>query len=280
MSPVVDYFVIAESELTFTGNKKQKFFTENYSKFAAFKDKIIHLVIPPKPFDNAWDAEYYQRNYLKQALKGCHQDDLIIISDTDEIVNIDYIVNNYNISSPCLIDIPLYYYFYNLKVDMEWQFVLITPYSFIEKFDIGNRLNYQSLNPLILKNSSPNLGWHFSYLFGYDIDLYKEKVKSFSHQEYNTPYYLDDQKIERCILFGYDLFERSWYQLRLVNDAIEFDKRLLSILSKLQFDKKFKLNRYKQFIYGLNYKNTTFVLKHLLKKVKFMVMIKDLIYSK
>ena len=57
-----------------------------------------------------------------------------------------------------------------------------------------------------------NGGWHFSYFGG--VDVIKNKIKNFSHQEYNNEYYLDDARINDAIKNQKDLFNR---------DGIEYD---------------------------------------------------------
>ena len=52
-----------------------------------------------------------------------------------------------------------------------------------------------------------NGGWHFSY-FG-DIDFIKNKIKNFSHQEFNNSNYLDDKKIQEQIDNCDDLYFRD-----------------------------------------------------------------------
>ena len=87
----VDYFVIVESEETFTGLKKKLVFDiKNYAKF---KDKIIYAVINkfPENFTSAWQNESFQRNYLLNLLDNANSEDFIMISDLDEIPNLENI---------------------------------------------------------------------------------------------------------------------------------------------------------------------------------------------
>ncbi len=90
---VVDRFVIAESAWTHTGQPKAFIFDENRSRFARFADKIIHLKItetptPPEgltPDESRWFLENYQRNALVRGLADAQPDDVIMVSDCDEI---------------------------------------------------------------------------------------------------------------------------------------------------------------------------------------------------
>ena len=86
----VDYFVISESTKTHQGKeKKLNFNIENFSKY---KSKIKYIVADYKKkidFDNHTGGESpvekHQRNQLIEGIKDASQEDLIILSDSDEI---------------------------------------------------------------------------------------------------------------------------------------------------------------------------------------------------
>jgi len=84
----VDKFIIIEAGQDHQGNKKKKNFDINH--FSKFKNKINYFYI--ENFQNlnySWDRENYQRNYIFQCIKEAKTDDLIIISDVDEIPNLE-----------------------------------------------------------------------------------------------------------------------------------------------------------------------------------------------
>ncbi len=101
----VDYFVIVESKYNHKGEpKKLNFNIQNYKKF---EKKIIYLVFDQEPSDlykfekkdtqadisskyifNASKRENGQRNFISQGLKDASSEDMIIISDVDEIPNL------------------------------------------------------------------------------------------------------------------------------------------------------------------------------------------------
>jgi len=69
LAQVVDRFVIAESPVTFTGRPKPLHFLDNRARFAAFADKIIHIVVDDQPVtDSAWEREWHQRNALERGI--------------------------------------------------------------------------------------------------------------------------------------------------------------------------------------------------------------------
>ena len=87
MSPWVDRFVLVESAEAFSGIEKPLLFEKNKDRFKSFLPKIVHLVSPlVAKSTNAWDRQSYQRNYAMEALSDCKDEDLILISDVDEIV--------------------------------------------------------------------------------------------------------------------------------------------------------------------------------------------------
>ena len=89
----IDYFVIVESTVNHQGQpKKLEFDVNNYQKF---KNKIKYIVVDDTP-DNLKKphkggeslVEQHQRNSLLKGLEDCHDEDLIIVSDVDEIPNL------------------------------------------------------------------------------------------------------------------------------------------------------------------------------------------------
>ena len=102
----VDFFVIVESTYNHRGEKRKLLFNKN--KFLNFNKKIIYLVYDKIPNNvellgnnddekektrkyimNAVYRENAQRNYIAQGLKDANDDDLILISDVDEIPKLD-----------------------------------------------------------------------------------------------------------------------------------------------------------------------------------------------
>ena len=106
LNEYIDYFVIVESKFFHNGKeRKLRFDIENYSKF---RDKIIYIIqdnqpsgiqeilksddegaISAKEINNALLRENSQRNLISQGLKMAADNDLILISDVDEIPNLE-----------------------------------------------------------------------------------------------------------------------------------------------------------------------------------------------
>ena len=90
----VDKFVIAEATQDHTGKDKKLNF--NINNFAKFKNKIIYIVVEDLPmniksYKKNWPVHHlrdqHQRNALSLGYNNCNDDDLIMISDIDEIPN-------------------------------------------------------------------------------------------------------------------------------------------------------------------------------------------------
>lgn len=98
MGDSVDRFVLVEADQTQRGSPKPFYFDENRDRFAPWADKIIDLQVrfpdqlPPAlgVYKNRrkkdWERENYQRNCISRALESCDPDDLVLLSDVDEIV--------------------------------------------------------------------------------------------------------------------------------------------------------------------------------------------------
>jgi len=191
LNPYVDKFIIVESTFTHSGNKKKLSF--NINKFKKFKKKICYLICNKDPVVQSnfnqkkyspieikiWKAikrENYQRNFIINGLKKCHSDDIIIISDVDEIPNLSK-VNFQNLRSKIVIFQQYFFYykfnlynpkqiwhgsrlckFNNLKSPQWLRNIKGKKYSFL-RFDIF--FSEKKFNDIeIVKDG----GWHFSYL--------------------------------------------------------------------------------------------------------------------
>lgn len=240
---IVDYFIIVESKYTFAGNSKKLYFDENKNKFTKFMDKIIHIIIEdikyPRPDitkNEQWLNEIYQRNYIKNGLDKIKLEDtdIIILSDIDEIPNklILYKIKEEDIKIT-IQSMQNHFYYYNLNayIDSNWNKVKIFSYEKykslnLEMDDIRNINNVDIIN---------NGGWHLSY-FG-DENFIINKIKNFSHQEYNNEYFLNKEKIKSNIENFYDIYNRHDMKINKIstkdnkNLPTDYDKYLTNFIS-------------------------------------------------
>ena len=104
LDPIVDCFVIIESNITFTGKEKKWNFPEilknNLKEFAhkiqyhQLNIKLSEIkneeswIIGDIKGDDFWRIENFQRNYIKKVCSKFSDNDILIISDLDEIPSI------------------------------------------------------------------------------------------------------------------------------------------------------------------------------------------------
>ena len=168
---------------------------------------------------NAWDNEIAQRNYILNALQilGAKDDDIVIISDADEIVKAS-ILEHYNpISSLTALKMDTYRYYFNcLEGKQNWDKARIMSYLYL-KDKTPDKVRNSGFERVI-----DNAGWHFSYMGGYDKMV--EKIESFSHTELNNDEFKSKllSKYESCqSLFGDDYWS-------VVPITIHFPKEILN----------------------------------------------------
>ena len=129
----IDYFVIVESKFNHKGEKRNLKF--DYKNFSKFKDKIIYLIYDKEPTQvdpinkgddenlrnhksifNASYRENGQRNFIIEGIKNAEDDDIILVSDIDEIPNLENV--NFSGFKEKLIffNQEMFYYRFNLKL--------------------------------------------------------------------------------------------------------------------------------------------------------------------
>ena len=131
MDKYVDKFVITEASYMHSGKPKKLLFDIN--KFSKFKDKIIYIIVndpPPrlleisdldksdvrdlKKIQNAYKREIYQIEKTQDGLVDANPDDIIIVSDLDEIPNLENIDFSYFKKNLVFFKQKMFYYKFNL----------------------------------------------------------------------------------------------------------------------------------------------------------------------
>jgi len=210
----VDYFIIVESTKTFSGMDKLLYFNNIKYKYSHFNN-IIHIIIENIPLDKSlnsssinWHREFYQRNYIKNALKdipNISDEDWIMINDVDEFPNRDKLLtvknSSYYSSSDKIgytLEFDMYYYNLTSKLNHKWYKVKLLRYHVVKNIDL-NIARDSLVYPKLIE-----FGWHFSYFFSYE--MIKNKIQAFSHQEFNYDKYTNKEHIEDCIKNGKSIF--------------------------------------------------------------------------
>ena len=210
LDTVVDYFVLVEAETTFTNNKKELFYLNNKDYFQKFESKIIHIVVKDSISSDPWENERYQRNCIAYGLLqiSLTSNDIIILSDLDEIPNphtLDLLKDDFVFGNIYSLEQDFYYYSLNNKMKEYWYYSKIMEYSkYIECKNKGISIDSIRWNNY---NFIRNGGWHLSY-FG-TPEFISNKIKNFSHQEFNIPEFNTPELIAKRIENSVDLFSRN-----------------------------------------------------------------------
>jgi beta-1,4-mannosyl-glycoprotein beta-1,4-N-acetylglucosaminyltransferase len=220
----VDYFVISESTKTHQGKDKKLNF--NINNFNKFKHKIKYIVADyPKEinFVNHMGGEslveQHQRNSLSEGLIKANDNDLIILSDSDEIpdlTKLGMIKKNTKFSA---FSQMMFMYKLNLQNTNESNWIG-SKMSLKKNFPSPQILRnlkfkeypfwrFDKIGLQIIKG-----GWHFSFLQK-PSDIAK-KIKSFSHGEFNKKEIIDEKKIKDKISNNEDIFDRG-LKLKKIN---------------------------------------------------------------
>ena len=200
----VDKFVIAEANTTHQGAPKEFLLEQNWDRFKDYADKIVHIKVDDMPQStNAWVPENFQRNALARGLMDADENDIILVSDCDEMVR-DAAFEFMKESEHDLFAtrIPLFYFKLNYMMYQPNQ-TLIGAIGVRRKYlqtpqrirDMGVGLMQRPWDYNDGRQCSiPHAGWHFSY-FGNE-DHVKNKIKSFAHQETNNEYILNQVDLD------------------------------------------------------------------------------------
>ena len=267
--PYVDKFVIAEGSKTHTGENKEFVFEKNKERFKKFLDKVIYIKVDDFPqlehsqndsFGNKWLYENFQRDAIMRGLKDCKDDDIIIISDCDEIPNYKAI-KKYK-SGVCTLRQWNFYYKFNSLNEF-------SPYSKGAKIATYKDLCDPKLEPsnkeacqyskyglptyLRFCNGKKikNGGWHFSYLGSLQDILLKRK--SIVEQQFNTKQNMTFETMQESIDNNEDILQRG---ITFVNIRPD------DLLPKYILKNKEKYSRY------INTKNQKFFI---LWKIKYLL---------
>ncbi len=175
----VDFFVIVEGNKTWQNNpKKFRFDINNYKKF---KEKIIYVKVEDLPDgDNPYLRENFQRNCISRGLKNSLEDDLIMISDLDEIPNPKSILKFKKNMRYAVFKQNHYYYKINLQSQKRpyWHGTRICVNKFLKSPQWLRNLKFKKrpfwrIDKYRLNNIIENGGWHFCNLKTPEKLLYK-----------------------------------------------------------------------------------------------------------
>ena len=156
--------------------------------------------------DDFWRIENFQRNYIKTACKKFSNDDILIISDLDEIPSIKKL--NFILSSdfkkiePVALEQHLFHLDCNFLRLESWRGSIATT---IKACNDNSPQKFRRLRNRIAHFTDS--GWSFSSFGGHE--RVKEKIESYAHSEHNNDKFKNPNHIANCQKTGADLFHRK-----------------------------------------------------------------------
>ena len=179
LDAVVDRFVLVESTVTFSGRPKPLWYADHRARFARWADRIEHVIVDDSPDtgDDRWARERHQRDCVARGLASCRADDVVMLSDVDEIPDPSIVATRrlgayrqrYSM-----------YYLNAVQPRVRWVGT-VALYAF--------QLAAHGAEKVRLRRGSFEIveggGWHFAYAM--PPDRIREKLGAFSHAEHDTP---------------------------------------------------------------------------------------------
>ena len=220
LNDYVDYFVIIEGNKTWQNNSKE--FKFDINKFREFQNKIIYIQVKDLPDgDDPYLRENFQRNCILRGIEAAKEDDLILISDLDEIPNPKKL-NVFNIKDRyAAFKQKHFYYKLNLQSEKNpfWIGTRICLKKYLKSPQWLRELKFKKrpfwrIDKFRLNNIIDDGGWHFCNLKKPEDLLYKYKNLC----ETNDPYhfkerinekYLNLEQIKEQILKNKDIIGRD-----------------------------------------------------------------------
>lgn len=234
LDAVVDKFVIAEATHTFSYDPKPLHFAENRQRFAKYLPKIVHVVVDDLPAaGDAWDREAFQRNAVARGVAAADPDDVVMISDVDEIPFPEHIrrLTPETVAGHIwFIECDYYTYKLNLRIENKW--VGLCAVRALQKKHLPAMQDLRAFRarqsrrlPMPINqaiNVAKNVfrigrplthrlvehgGWHFTFMNTPERIQYK--IRSYAHQERNTPEFNNLANLQRLIDEGRSICGRS-----------------------------------------------------------------------
>lgn len=262
LDPLVDRFVIEEATHTFSGLPKELCFEKNREMFEEFLPKITYLVVDNSPEEiSTHERDKFQKNALAKALTDASDEDVLILSDVDEIPNpavLQELVKRFDPDKIYHLAQRNFYCYLNME-EVSGNLLSITgEFPGVERrMWLGTKVfakkNIPESGIIDLREISPedprsvrvaDGGWHFGYMGScHETDVSRRvgtKVVAAAHQEYNTEDVLAEVK-DRLIL-GEDIFGRNavfqWavvdesYPQYLLEHKSEYDYLIMPPISR------------------------------------------------
>ncbi len=181
LEPVVDHFVIVENSWTHQGQPRERTFSNEY-------DTVHPFFIDVKRDDPKY-TEAAHRDAIADCCSQFNDDDLVILSDVDEIPSRYAVSAMEYVDLPTTCELDFYYYRLNWRRPEKCGIAMSTVKHLRE-------IRGNALRSLRGSTKICGGGWHLSYFGG--TEAIQKKLKSFCHPEFNQPEFLDEAWLDKC----------------------------------------------------------------------------------
>jgi len=242
LNEYVDFFVVVESTVNHQGQTRKLHFDKN--KYKKFQNKIVYIEVDDTP-DNIKKphtggeslVEQHQRNSIMKGLNKSQDNDLIILSDVDEIPDLNKLKvfdkNKYAVFSQ-----KMFMYKLNLLNlnENNWHGSKICLKKNLKSPQWLRNLKFKKY-PFWRIDKQKNLqiiddgGWHFAYL--QDVKNISKKIKSFAHGEFNKEDIVSEKNIELKISQGEDVLGRG-YKIKKIEIDSSYPEYIINNKDKLK----------------------------------------------
>lgn len=251
---VVDYHIVIESKISFSGRSKPLVFDENKHLFGKFKHKIHHVILSelstvPETLNDVWTNEYFSRNMLANVLDrvNASDNDLLLVSDTDEIPHPNALRNmrlyqqkpNNILGTEKIYKFNMKNYLYNFDCFDYKQFNRFTPltgasigtakrlcgikdsendYEHLKfTYPTCMRLYMQHEFPMPFENVLSPGGWHLSFFS--NLERIQNKLQNYGHQQFLEQFNSEKVSIDTSNASISEDWKKSFLKL----DSISFE---------------------------------------------------------
>lgn len=196
LDKVVDEFIVCEGDETTAGVPKVRYFESQKERFKPWAHKIKYHIFSPYtdpalslladtspgvPKDmHWWRREFIQKESMRYALTHLRDEDRVFVGDADEIWDptLTYPPGRLELEQ------TVYTYYLDNKSSEYWTGTSVMNYSDIKKDTLDNLRAYDEKRKHMWAPKMKS-GWHFTNQGG--VEFVKRKIKSYAHQEFNSP---------------------------------------------------------------------------------------------
>lgn len=186
-----DRWIILEGNKTWSGKSKPYFLQEKIKDYQEKYNNKIDLISLDIPHDyKDWKCENFSRESLQLGIKSLNENDIVIHSDLDEILNPDHIESILSLlekeNKPVNCTLDMFAYKFDQKLHRTWSGnVVAKKHMFKNPQELYKGDQYKKKNRSHCVRHPDIVGWHWTWI-GNDERI-KNKVVSCIESQYRNP---------------------------------------------------------------------------------------------